>query len=79
MLAAIASALAHSQVSDTKIDVAIISVAVAALTALQTFLNPSEREQKHLVAGNNYASLENRTTNLLGRFNVGRSQTPIVL
>jgi hypothetical protein len=61
VLAAIASALAHSQVSDTKIDVAIISVAVAALTALQTFLNPSEREQKHLVAGNNYASLENRT------------------
>jgi hypothetical protein len=61
VLAAIASALVHSQVSDTKTEVGIISVAVAALTALQTFLNPSEREQKHLVAGNNYASLENRT------------------
>lgn len=60
VLAAIASALVHSQIGDTKIDVAIMSVAVAALTAIQTFLNPSEREQKHLVAGNNYASLENR-------------------
>lgn len=40
---------------------ACISIAVAAATAVMTFLNPTERAATHLDAGNKYNSLRNRT------------------
>jgi hypothetical protein len=40
---------------------AVLALAVAALSALVTFLNPSARANLHLNAGNQYLSLQNRT------------------
>ncbi len=59
-LAAIASALVLSGFDSSHFAAGLISVVVAALVAVQTFLNPSERARNHLEAGNNYGSLENR-------------------
>lgn len=37
----------------------ILAIAVAALSALATFLNPSGRQNAHLLAGNQYQALRN--------------------
>jgi len=39
----------------------ILAIAGGALAALNTFLNPSEKSQRHQNAGNQYKSLQNQT------------------
>ena len=58
MLAAIAgTAFAKS---DGNVVGGILSIIIAALTSVMTFLNPNERASNHLSAGNSYDSLLNR-------------------
>ena len=58
ILAAISGALAFASIM---IFVGIISTVVVVLSSVTTFLNPKERANAHLVAGNNYESLLTRT------------------
>lgn len=59
-LAAIAGASALSQFDSNHIIAGIISIIVAALSGVMTFLNPNEKASTHLTAGNNYDSLQNK-------------------
>ena len=58
-LAAIASASALSQFDNHNIVAAFLAIIVTALTAVMTFLNPSEKAYSHRNAGNRYLSLRN--------------------
>src|SRR5262245_4505588 len=59
--AAILAAIAGvSALKECPVVAGILSFAVAALSALSTFLNPSERANAHLNAGNQYMSVRNR-------------------
>ncbi|MCL6088178.1 MAG: SLATT domain-containing protein [Actinobacteria bacterium] len=60
LLAAIAGAYALSQFNPKHIIAGIISIIVAALSSVMTFLNPNEKASTHLNAGNNYDSLQNK-------------------
>jgi hypothetical protein len=60
MLSAIAGASALSQLHGGEIVAAALALAVTTLTAVTTFLNPGERANAHLRAGNAYLALENR-------------------
>lgn len=60
ILAAIAGASALSQFDYHNVIAGVLSIMVAALTAVATFLNPNEKANMHQVAGNNYNSLRNR-------------------
>ena len=60
VLAAIAGASALSRVDGGNIIAGVLALAVTTLTAVTTFLNPSERANAHLRAGNAYLGLENR-------------------
>jgi hypothetical protein len=60
MLSAIAGASALSQLDGGAIIAGALALAVTTLTAVTTFLNPSERANAHLRAGNAYLALENR-------------------
>jgi hypothetical protein len=57
VLAAVAGATA---VADQTTVAAVISIVVAALTGVSTFVNPNERSGHHLQAGNDYDALRNR-------------------
>lgn len=59
LLSAIAGASALSQFDPRHICVGFISIIVAALSGVMTFLNPKEKASTHLNAGNNYDSLMN--------------------
>ncbi len=60
VLAAIAGTSALSQFEKHNIIAGILAIIVAALTAVTTFLNPNEKANSHLNAGNNYNSLRNK-------------------
>ncbi|MDO9529085.1 MAG: SLATT domain-containing protein [Syntrophales bacterium] len=58
ILAAIAGC---SFVNDNSLIAGILSLIVAVLSAIMTFLNPNERSSSHLNAGNSYDTLQNET------------------
>lgn len=60
VFAALTSASAFSQFDKTKTTSAILSLIVAALSALMTFVNPKEISNSHFLAGNNYDALLNK-------------------
>ena len=60
LLSAIAGASALSQFDPRHVIAGLISILVAALSGVMTFLNPNEKASVHLNAGNNYDSLMNR-------------------
>lgn len=60
-LAAIAGASALSEFQFHSMVAAVLSIVVAALTAVATFVNPNERALAHKNAGNKYSSLKNRS------------------
>jgi hypothetical protein len=60
LLAAIAGASALSQFNPKHIVAGTISIIVAALSGVMTFLNPNEKVSTHLNAGNNYDALQNK-------------------
>src|SRR5262245_33777818 len=60
VLSAIAGASALSQLDARNVIAGVLALAVTTLTAVATFLNPSERANAHLRAGNAYLALENR-------------------
>jgi len=57
-LAAVAASL--SKLNEYQAAAGILSIVVAALSAVQTFLNPNDRSSRHLNAGNNYDALQNK-------------------
>ena len=61
ILAAIAGASALSEFQSHSLVAGILSIVVAALTAIATFVNPNERATTHKNAGNKYNSLRNRS------------------
>lgn len=61
VLAAIAGASALSEFQYHSEIAGVLSIIVAALTAVATFVNPSERAITHKNAGNRYNSLRNRS------------------
>lgn len=60
ILSAIAGASALYQFDSHEIVAAMLSLIVAALTAILTFLNPNRRQTTHQNAGGEYNSLRNR-------------------
>lgn len=60
ILSAIAGASALSQFDNSKTIAGLLSILVAALTSLMTFLNPNEKASGHQEAGNNYDALQNK-------------------
>ena len=60
LLSAIAGASALGQFDPTHAVSGTLSIVVAALSGVLTFLNPNEKVSVHLNAGNNYDSLMNR-------------------
>ena len=61
ILAGIAGASALSQFDNHNLIAGILSIIVAALVAVTTFLNPNEKAKSHRDAGNKYNSLKNNT------------------
>lgn len=61
LLSAIAGASALSQFDPNHVIAGLLSIIVATLSGVMTFLNPNERVSAHLNAGNNYDSLMNKT------------------
>ncbi|MGD2066555.1 MAG: SLATT domain-containing protein [Candidatus Bathyarchaeota archaeon] len=59
VLAGIAGASALAQFDNHNIIAGILAIIVAALTALVTFLNPNEKANSHLNAGNSFLTLRN--------------------
>lgn len=59
LMAALASASALSQFEYHTIIAALLGIMVTALTAVITFLNPSEKAYSHTNAGNKYLSISN--------------------
>ena len=57
ILAAIAGTAAFAKFDKNNIAAGILSIIVAVLIAIKTFLNPQERAGAHLTSGNNYDSL----------------------
>lgn len=60
LLSAIAAASALSQFDPEHIIAGLLSILVAALSGVMTFLNPNAKASVHLNAGNNYDSLMNK-------------------
>lgn len=60
VLSAIAGASALSKLDPEHIIAGSISITVAALSGVMTFLNPNEKASVHLNSGNNYDSLMNK-------------------
>ncbi len=61
ILSAIAGTSALAQFGYHKIVAAILSIIVAALAGITTFLNPNEKANTHLNSGSNYDSLQSKT------------------
>lgn len=59
IMAAVAGASALSQFDFHNIIAAFLAIMVTALTAVATFLNPSEKAYSHTNAGNKYLSISN--------------------
>lgn len=60
ILAAVAAAMAFKK-ADVNMIAGVISILVAALSAVTTFLNPNAKAAAHLKAGNSYDALHNQT------------------
>jgi hypothetical protein len=60
ILAALAGASFVSKGDSNNVIGGVISLIIAVLTAVATFLNPNERSSTHFNAGNNYDSLQNK-------------------
>jgi hypothetical protein len=60
VLSAVAGASAFSELNRGAVIAGSLALAVTTLTAVTTFLNPSERSNAHLRAGNAYLGLQNR-------------------
>ncbi|MEM2991332.1 MAG: SLATT domain-containing protein [Halobacteria archaeon] len=60
VLAAIAGASALSRFDNHNIVAGVLSLIVAALTAIATFINPRDKASAHQKAGNEYNSLRNK-------------------
>jgi hypothetical protein len=61
VLSAIAGASALSQFKYHNVVAGVLSIIVAALTAIITFINPNEKVSVHRDAGNNYNALRNNS------------------
>jgi len=61
VLSAIAGTSALAKFDYHNIVAAILSIIVAALAGITTFLNPNEKANAHLNSGNNYDSLQSKT------------------
>lgn len=61
VLAAVAAASAFARFDSSQVAAGTIAIAVAALTAVTTFVNPRENASAHLTAGNKYDALMNKT------------------
>jgi len=61
VLSAIAGTAALSRFDHHNTLAGVLSIVVAALTAVTTFLNPNEKATAHQKAGNDYNSLKNET------------------
>lgn len=60
VFAAIAGASALARFDASNIVAGVLAILVAALAAVSTFLNPNEKANVHLNAGNDYNSLRNK-------------------
>src|SRR5687768_13912726 len=60
VLAAVAGAKAFSRIDDDGTIAGVLSILVAVLTSVTTFLHPNKKKAEHLTAGNQYAALLNR-------------------
>jgi hypothetical protein len=60
VLAAVAGASALSQFDNHNTVAGVLAILVSVLAAVNTFLNPNERANAHLNAGNRFNSLRNR-------------------
>src|SRR5690349_18045726 len=60
VLSAAAGAEAFKQFDKQHVLAGYLSISVAVLSAVMTFLNPNERASKHTAAGNGYDALMNR-------------------
>jgi hypothetical protein len=60
VLSAIAGASAFSDLNEGTAIAGALALTVTTLTAVTTFLNPSERSNAHLRSGNEYLALQNR-------------------
>jgi hypothetical protein len=60
LMSSIASASAFAQFDKGHIAAGILSIIVASLSGVMTFLNPNQKSSAHLNAGNHYDSLMNR-------------------
>lgn len=58
LLSAIAGAAALSRFDPNHVIAGILSIIIATLSGVITFLNPNERKSSHLSAGNHYAALQ---------------------
>ena len=61
LISAVAGASALAQFDPKHLVVGMLSIAIAALSGVMTFLNPNAKASIHLSAGNKYDSLMNRT------------------
>jgi hypothetical protein len=60
VLAAITGTSVMSGHEDGNILAVILSIVIAVLTSIMTFLNPNQKSSAHLNAGNNYDALKNK-------------------
>ena len=60
VISAIAGAEAFKQFDKQHVLAGYLSISVAVLSAIMTFLNPNQRASKHLASGNGYDALMNR-------------------
>jgi hypothetical protein len=61
VVSAIAGAAAFEQFDASHVIAGILSISVAALSSVLTFLNPNAKASAHQIAGNKYDSLMNKT------------------
>jgi uncharacterized protein YjhX (UPF0386 family) len=61
LISGVVGASALSQFDQHAVVVGVLALAVAALSAITTFVNPSQRAVQHLAAGNTYEALRNVT------------------
>jgi hypothetical protein len=61
IMSGVVGAAALSQFDQHAVVAGVLALAVAALSAMTTFVNPSQRAAQHLAAGNTYEALRNAT------------------
>lgn len=61
VLSAVAGAAALSRFDPNHVIAGVLSIIIATLSGVMTFLNPNEKKSSHLSAGNHYAALQDKT------------------